>query len=277
MRARSLMSQAISTSRFSPEPSALLFSSPPANLNSHGARQIGHRCARRASHTREIHRLKESTSESGALGSCCRRRLSWDAPNRDAPNQFLVFEKCKPEPGWGRPTTEPLSVAGHTHLVGIALQPLADALQVESVATRPPDNRAVIAGELGTGWAAVERHATDTAHIVARVPCPCGRRVPVLDGDLDRHLEALQRDHTWQRTTLTSAPRPPRTSLATPVSQSRPCALSPRLFLTTRSVLLAAGVRTSCGSREAPYCPAAPAPPSRAIATRARTRAASHV
>lgn len=129
-------------------------------------------------------------------------------------------------------------MAACTHLVSIALQPLADALQVKGMATSPPYDRAVISGELGARRAAVEWHATDATHIVARIPRPRSRRVPVPHGDLERHSRGLD-THSGARSSLTSA-------AARPKRATVPGAESPRLPPIPAPICVAALAPVSC-------------------------------
>ena len=64
-------------------------------------------------------------------------------------------------------------------------QPPADALQVERVAARAPDDRGVVPGELGLRGAPVEGGSADAADFVPGVPGPGGDGAPVLDGDAE--------------------------------------------------------------------------------------------
>lgn len=52
------------------------------------------------------------------------------------------------------------------------MQPLDDAVDVETVRAGAPDQRAVVTGELAIRAAAVEGHATNSAVIVVGYPPP---------------------------------------------------------------------------------------------------------
>ena len=74
------------------------------------------------------------------------------------------------------------------------VNPFHDAVNVETVSTRSPYDRTVIAGKLTIGTTAVERNTTNTTSVVVRNPLP-GTKIwstLVYFGEITAHiLEAI--------------------------------------------------------------------------------------
>ena len=81
----------------------------------------------------------------------------------------------------------PVAPAEGAALLCLRRQPLGDALQVEGVAADAPDHWAVLPRVFAIGRAAIEGHAADATHVIARVPCPGGNSTPVVDLHVPRH------------------------------------------------------------------------------------------
>ena len=72
-------------------------------------------------------------------------------------------------------------------VVCLGLQPLPDALNMESVSAYAPHHGAVVAWVLAIWRASIKGSSTNAAHIVACIPCPGRHGVPLLDVDLEGH------------------------------------------------------------------------------------------
>jgi len=123
--------------------------------------------------------------------------------------------------GSGRARLElPFAPADRARRLGV--EPLRDALQMESVRTLPPDHGCAVARVLHAGRASFKRHLTNTADVAVAVvaPGPPRHRAPGLDPHLAKRVwrqakeaNGLERRRSQTRSCLETEMLPHRPTL----------------------------------------------------------------